>query len=176
MGVDCALQIHSVPNLASSCCKIWPELKWELSIFWNSNRVSKSKIDKTDFARTQFCPIFQLLIKVFCHKIFDGKQKPNWIHCELDLPHLDLKKFPPGRAWHETWGKCRGKNSHQQNWHIRWQCRSMFWSVWFLWYHVDTFPRLKGKKEICMYWSTDYGHTKAKSLTLCGPNSNPNPK
>ena len=21
---------------------------------------------------------------------------------------------------------------------------------------------------------TDYGHTKAKSLTLCGPNSNPN--
>ena len=23
---------------------------------------------------------------------------------------------------------------------------------------------------------TDYGHTKAKSLTFCGPNSNPNPK
>ena len=25
-------------------------------------------------------------------------------------------------------------------------------------------------------WSTDYGHTMTKSLILCGPNSNPNPK
>ena len=33
VGVDYALQIHSVPILASSCCKIWPELKCELSTF-----------------------------------------------------------------------------------------------------------------------------------------------
>jgi hypothetical protein len=30
------------------------------------------------------------------------------------------------------------------------------------------------KKSITML--TDYGHTKAKSLTLCGPNLDPNPK
>ena len=91
------------------------------------------------------------MIKVFCHKIFDGNQKPNWIHCapwdRFTPPWFE--NFPPGLTWNmrKMLGK---KNSHQQNWHIRWQCRSMFWSVWFLWYHVDTFPRLKGKKEICI--------------------------
>ena len=28
----------------------------------------------------------------------------------------------------------------------------------------------------CLGAATDYGHTKAKSLIICGPNSNPNPK
>jgi len=31
-------------------------------------------------------------------------------------------------------------------------------------------------KKILIFQATDYGHTKAKSLILCGPNSNPNPK
>ena len=35
---------------------------------------------------------------------------------------------------------------------------------------------LDWKRGICIIQSTDYGHTKAKSQILCGPNSNPTPK
>ena len=35
---------------------------------------------------------------------------------------------------------------------------------------------LEMEKAKSFLLSTDYGHTKAKSLILCGSNSNPNPK
>ena len=38
----------------------------------------------------------------------------------------------------------------------------------------DHSKRPTQKKVI--YWTTDYGHMKAKSLNLCGTNSNSNPK
>ena len=46
----------------------------------------------------------------------------------------------------------------------------------------DSGPRISKNSNITtgkfqdMQWGTDYGHTNAKFLILCDPNSNPNPK
>ena len=37
------------------------------------------------------------------------------------------------------------------------------------------FLELLSSDSVFIYISTDYGYIKAKSLILCGPNSNPNP-
>ena len=48
--------------------------------------------------------------------------------------------------------------------------------------HLDIFPFFKETMFLKAFvlqritYLTDYGHTMAKSLILCGPNSNPNPK
>jgi hypothetical protein len=44
------------------------------------------------------------------------------------------------------------------------------------WKHLKNGPQMCASCEIPNVPGTDYRHTMAKSLILCGPNSNPNPK
>ena len=48
--------------------------------------------------------------------------------------------------------------------YLREYIRHSLWEKYILDLHADIHPY------------TDYGHTKAKSLILCGQNPNPNPK
>ena len=112
-------------------------------------------------------PILQKVVKIYIHDIFNFFKGlkgpfPTYVQNRIPLHNLKIRNSMPVLKKNSSlfpvfkWKPGGSFNSFYHNAHPTcWFETSVHW-------------------EAQMFFSTDYGHTKAKSLILCG--SNPNPK